>query len=65
GVGGLGHAVSLLGRTVVILDPETGGMVTGRVDSVRMRGGQPWLVVGEREFSVLDVVEVRPDGAAK
>lgn len=64
-LGGLGQAVALLGRTVVFLDPATGGTVTGRVEAVRMEDGQPQLVVGERRFLLSDVVEVRPEGTAK
>ncbi|OUM97411.1 MAG: hypothetical protein BAA04_05255 [Firmicutes bacterium ZCTH02-B6] len=63
--GGLGQAVSLLGRTVVILDPLTGAPITGKVDGVYLDNGTPMLIVGERRFSLGDVLEVRPDEAAK
>jgi|GEM_PF-877050 len=62
---GLGHAVTLLGRVVVFLDPETGAPVTGKVDAVRMEDGQPVLVVGQRRFSLGDVLEVRPEQGGK
>ncbi|HEY8497544.1 MAG TPA: flagellar hook capping FlgD N-terminal domain-containing protein [Limnochordales bacterium] len=59
--GGISQAASLLGRTVVILDPLTNGRITGKVDGVYLDNGTPMLIVGERRFSLSDVVEVRPD----
>ncbi|HEY8416769.1 MAG TPA: flagellar hook capping FlgD N-terminal domain-containing protein [Limnochordales bacterium] len=64
-LGGLGQAVALLGRTVVFLDPETGAPVSGKVEAVRVEDGQPWLVVGQRRFSLEDVLEVRPEQGGK
>jgi len=60
-LGGIGQAVTLLGRTVVIFDPETAGFITGRVEAVQLEDGTPMLVIGERRFSMWDVVEVRPN----
>lgn len=57
--GGMGQAASLLGRTVVMFDAETGGTVEGVVESVRMEQGVPTLVVSGRRFSLYDIVEVR------
>ncbi|MFS8534986.1 MAG: flagellar hook capping FlgD N-terminal domain-containing protein [Limnochordales bacterium] len=63
--GGISQAASLLGRTVVILDPLTNARITGKVDGVYLDNGTPMLIVGERRFSLRDVLEVRPDEAEK
>ncbi|MBO8141050.1 MAG: flagellar hook capping protein [Firmicutes bacterium] len=60
-LGVLGQAVSLLNRTVVLNDPDTGGTVTGRVEAVKLEDGEPVVVVGGRRFSLTNLVEVRPD----
>lgn len=57
--GGLGQAASLLGRTVVLFDADTGETVEGVVQSVRLEDNVPTLVVDGRRFSLFDIVEVR------
>lgn len=57
--GGMGQAASLLGRTVVLFDVETGDTFEGVVESVRMENGLPMLIVDGRKFSLFDIVEVR------
>lgn len=57
--GGMGQAASLLGRTVVLFDADTGGTVEGSVEAVRLEEGMPTLVVDGRSFSLYDIVEVR------
>ena len=57
--GGMGQAASLLGRTVVVFDAQKGETLEGVVEAVRMEEGMPMLVIGERRFSLYDVVEVR------
>lgn len=60
--GGMGQAASLLGRTVVLFDADTGGTVEGAVEAVRLEDGMPTLVVDGRRFSLYDIVEVRESG---
>lgn len=57
--GGMAQAASLLGRTVVLFDADTGGTVEGAVEAVRLEEGLPVLIVNGRRFSLFDIVEVR------
>lgn len=53
------QAASLLGRTVVAVDPETGNSVEGVVEAVRFDGGLPRLLIGGKTFSLGSVYEIR------
>lgn len=57
--GGMSQAASLLGRTVVVFDVDSGETVEGVVEAVRLEQGVPTLVVDGRRFSLFDIVEVR------
>ena len=52
------QAVSLIGRTVEVLDPASGDTLTGRVESVRFVDGSPLLVVDGSDVSPSYVVSV-------
>lgn len=58
-IGGMGQAAALLGRTVVVVDFETGELLEGVVTASRVVGGVPVVVVDDVEYSLWDVVEVR------
>jgi len=57
--GGMAQAASLLGRTVVLFDADTGGTVEGAVEAVRLEEGLPVLIVHGRRLLLFDIVEVR------
>jgi len=56
--GAVADAVSLIGRTVQWLDPETGGLQEGAVDRVSITDGDCRVVVGSAELSLEDVRSV-------
>lgn len=58
-MGGMGQAASMLGRTVVVTDYETGEPTEGVVSAARVVQGVPIVVVNEIEYSLWDVQEVR------
>ncbi len=54
----LAQATALLGREVD-LDDGQGGVLTGRVEAIRLKDGVPWLLVGGHEAALDTVVTVR------
>lgn len=61
GLGAMSQAAALIGRTVVVMDYETGEPVEveGVVEAVRVVGGVPMIFVDGLDYSIWDVVEVR------
>jgi flagellar basal-body rod modification protein FlgD len=53
------QAASLLGRTVSVVDPETGDTVAGVVEAVRFDGPLPLIVVDGKAFTLGSVYEIR------
>lgn len=51
----LSQAAGLLGREVELDDPETGKAVKGVVSRVKVEKGEPRLVVGDREYDLLNL----------
>ncbi|MDA8233841.1 MAG: hypothetical protein M0Z31_03360 [Clostridia bacterium] len=48
----VGQAINLIGRTVDALDPETNEVFTGKVSAMKMVGGQPKLIIGDKEVDM-------------
>lgn len=57
-IGGLSQAASLIGRSVVVTDVETGESVEGVVSAARIAEGVPIVVVDGEEHSLWAVTEV-------
>lgn len=53
------QAASLLGRTVTVVDPETGSTFDGVVEAVRFDGPVPQLVIGGKTYTLSNVYEIR------
>lgn len=51
-------AVAMIGRTVRCVDPETGEVIEAPVERVNISDGACWLVLGDHELSLQDVLSV-------
>lgn len=58
-IGGMGQAASLVGRTVVVPDHQTGEHREGVVSAARVVDGMAIVVVDDVEYGLWDVVEVK------
>lgn len=52
------QASSLINREVDAIDTNSGSLVSGTVSEVRIRDGEPKLVVGAQEISLKDVIRI-------
>lgn len=62
-LGGMGQAASLVGRTVVVTDPETGEPREGVVEAARVTDGVPVVVIQGVEYALWEVTEVQGTSA--
>lgn len=52
------QAISLIGKTVQYIDPNSGNVTEGKVGSVRLLSNGPSLIVGDKQLTLGDVVAV-------
>jgi flagellar basal-body rod modification protein FlgD len=53
------QAASLIGKTVTVSDENAGTTIEGKVDVVRFVDGQPKIVVGETEYDLSLIKEIK------
>jgi flagellar basal-body rod modification protein FlgD len=53
------QAVSLLGRDIDYVDPQTGQAASGKVSSIKFKSGYPILMIGDTEVSPSQVMTVK------